>query len=353
MAAYTTIDDPSAYFKVQLYTGNGSTQAITFDDTDTDMQPDFVWLKNRNSSGHDHFLFDSVNGVQRFLSSNDNGALASSDSSYLTAFNSDGFTLGSSDGMNENNITFVSWNWKAGTSFTNDASSTGVGSIDSSGSVSDVAGFSLCTYTGTGSNATIKHGLSSAPHVVWTKQLNTAQKWITYNKSLGATNTLHLDTAEAIQDNSAFNDTDPTTSVFSVGTIVNSNESGGSYIAYSFAPVQGYFATGKYVGNGNADGPYVHCGFRPALILGRNTTASQHWFMVDNKRSPYNGDSKWLKADASDNELTNLVNPDFTANGFKIRSSNDIYNDSGETHVWMAWAESPFVNSNGIPNNAK
>ena len=352
MAVYTAVDDPSAYFKVQLYTGNGSgSRAIAFDDTDTNLLPDFVWIKTRSFSDN-HELYDSVRGVQKRVMSNDNGA-EETRSQGLLAFSSDGFTIGTSDGVNKDTETYVSYNWKAATSFTNDASSTGIGTIDSSGSVSDVTGFSICTYTGTGSNATIKHGLSSAPHVVWTKQRNATQKWITYNKSLGATNTLHLDTAEAIQDNSAFNDTDPTTSVFSVGTIVNSNESSGTYVAYSFAPVQGHFATGKYIGNSSTDGPYVHCGFRPAFILGRNTTASQHWFMVDNERSPYNGDSRWLKADGSNDELTNLVNPDFLANGFKIRSNNDIYNDSGETHVWMAWAESPFVNSNGVPNNAR
>jgi len=350
MAAYTTIDDPGEYFQSKLYSGTGSDQSITLDG-DNNLQPDLIWVKRRDGTGG-HGLVDSVRGANKWLASEGTGGEDTSTENIT--FGSDGFTWnGGNYDRNSSGETYVAWCWKAGTSFTNDASATSIGSIDSSGSVSDVTGFSICTYTGTGSNATIKHGLSSAPHVVWTKQRNATQKWITYNKSLGATNTLHLDTAEAIQDNSAFNDTDPTTSVFSVGTIVNSNESSGTYVAYSFAPVQGYFATGKYVGNGNADGPYVHCGFRPALILGRNTTASQHWFMVDNKRSPYNGDSRWLKADGDNAELTNLVNPDFLANGFKIRSNNDIYNDSGETHVYMAWAESPFVNSNGIPNNAR
>jgi hypothetical protein len=352
MAAYTTIDDPSAYFKVQLWTGNGSgSRAIAFDDTDTNMLPDFVWIKARSLQDN-HELYDSVRGVQKRVMSNDNGA-EETRSQGLLAFSSDGFTIGTSDGVNKNTETYVSWNWKAGTSFTNDASSTGIGTIDSSGSVSDVAGFSICTYTGTGSNATIKHGLSSAPHVVWTKQRNATQKWITYNKSLGAANTLHLDTTEVLQDNSAFNDTDPTTSVFSVGTIVNSNESSGTYVAYSFAPIQGFSKVGgKYFGNGSTNGPYVHCGFRPAWVMCRVTGVTNDWTILDNTRDSFNVSNSRLYANTDGTE-SDTDRADFLANGFKIRGDGNDTNGSGQTYTFMAFAESPFVNSNGVPNNAR
>jgi len=351
MAAYTTIDDPEAYFQIKQYTGNDTDgHAITFDGT-TDMQPDLVWIK-AFAADYVHQLVDSVRGVNKPVRSNANTAEQSLDDSF-DSFDSDGFTLGAdaaTDNFNHSQ-NYISWNWKAGGG---SGSSNTDGSINTtSTSVNTTSGFSISTYTGTGSNATIGHGLGSAPEVVICKERSATQKWIVYNKSLGATNTLHLDTTEAIQDNSAFQDTDPTSSVFSVGTIVNSNESSGTYVAYSFAPKQGFSKFGTYKGNGDADGPMVFTGFRPAFIIGRNTTASQHWFMVDANRSPYNGDSKWFKADGTNAQLTNLVNPDFLANGFKIRSSDDIYNDSGETHVYWAFAEAPLVNSGGVPGNAK
>ena len=353
MAAYTTIDDPSAYFKVQLYTGNGSgSRAIAFDDTDTNMQPDFVWIKTRSFSDN-HEVYDSVRGVQKRIMSNDSGA-EETRSQGLLAFSSDGFTVGTSDGVNKNTETYVAWNWKAGTSFTNDASATGIGTIDSAGSVSDVAGISICTYTGTGSNATIRHGLSSAPHVILCKQRSATQKWIVYNKSAGATNTLHLDTNETLQDNSAFNDTDPTTSVFSVGTIVNSNASSGTYVAYCFSPIQGYSAMGKYTGNGSSTSPpFIFTGFKPSFVLLTCTNETDDWFLHDNLRDGYNDDNEYLRPSIPDAEGSNVNRIRLLSNGFSCPTTDKSHNKSGNSYVYLAFAESPFVNSKGVPNNAR
>ena len=332
MAAYTTIDDPSAYFKVQLYTGNGSTQAITFDDTDTNMQPDFVWLKNRNSSGHDHFLFNSVDGVQKFLSSNDTGALSSADSSYLTAFGSDGFTLGSSDGMNENSITFVSWNWKE----------------------SATAGFDMVGYTGTGSSADVSHSLSAVPEIIFTKRKEDTQDWFVFTTGTGATDALFLNKTDA-EDTSQSNAYDalPTSSVINYGNDNACNGSSETYTAFLWRSVQGYSKMGTYVGNGSTNGTYVHCGFRPAWVMCKVTSGTTNdWTILDNKRDPFNPCEARLYANTAGNE-SDADRADFLANGFKHRGDGNDMNGSGHTYFYMAFAESPFVNSNGVPNNAR
>ena len=335
MAAYTTIDDPSAYFKVQLYTGNGSTQAITFDDTDTDMQPDFVWLKNRNSSGHDHFLFNSTDGVQKFLSSNDSGALSSADSSYLTAFGSDGFTLGSSDGMNENSITFVSWNWKE----------------------SATAGFDLLSYTGNSTNRTIAHSLSAAPHMIIIKSTTHGEQWVVGHNGMDAASPwnyyMHLqDTVARAANTNRCQNTAPSSSVFSIGTEDQVNGSK-TYTAFLFAPKQGFSKFSSYVGNGSTNGTYVHCGFRPAWVMCKVANGTTNdWTIIDNKRDKFNPCEARLYANTAGNE-SDADRVDFLANGFKHRGDGNDMNGSGHSYIYMAFAESPFVNSNGVPNNAR
>jgi hypothetical protein len=334
MAAYTTIDDPSAYFKVQLYTGNGSTNAITFDDTDTNMQPDFVWLKNRNSSAHDHFLFNSVDGVQKFLSSNDTGALSSADSSYLTAFGSDGFTLGSSDGMNESGITFVSWNWKE----------------------SATAGFDMVGYTGTGSSADVSHSLSAVPEVIFTKRKEDTQDWFVFTTGTGATDALFLNKGDG-EDTSQSNayDAAPTSSVINYGNDNACNGSSETYTAFLWRSVQGYSKMGTYVGNASSNGTYVHCGFLPAMIISKKTSGTSDWIIWDNKRDGHNETLKRVYPnDPANEENSTTQGVDFLSNGFKLRGTNsNAWNASGGTYFFMAFAESPFVNSNGVPNNAK
>lgn len=349
--AYTAIDNSELYFQTKKYAGNDTDDtAITFDNTDTNMQPDLIWEKRIDNGTGAAPLFDSVRGVTKYVKSNTNDAEATA--SGVKSFDSNGFTLGTA--FNYSSTNHCAWCWKAGTSFTNDTSSTGVGSIDSSGSFNNDSGVSIVTYTGTGSNGTIKHGLSSAPHVVFCKQRNETQKWIVYNKALGAANTLHLDTTEQLQDNSAFNDTDPTTSVFSVGTIVNSNKSSGTYVAYCFAPKQGFSKFGTYVGNGNADGPFIYTGFRPAFFLHTSLagTSGEDWRITDNKRDLFNPVDRTLKPNLTAAEADADV-MDFCSNGVKIRSTDGGVNYNGRTNLYWAFAESPFVNSNGVPNNAR
>ena len=349
--AYTTIDDPSAYFKVQLYTGNGSTNAITFNDTDTDMQPDWVWLKNRNSSGHDHFLFDAANGVQKFLSSNDTGALAAADSSYLTAFNTDGFTLGSSDGMNENTITFVSWNWKAN----------GAGSSNTDGSINTTktsanttSGFSISTYTGTGigsGTATVGHGLGAVPSLVIQKRTGGAANWGMYHKSIGNTGSIALNSDDATNTQTDYwGDTTPTSALVTVGP--NFAISGGN-VLFSFIEKQGFSKFGSYLGNGNADGAFVYTGFKPAFVMMKGTSASKNWIMYDNKRLGFNVSNSYLYANESNNESDASHIIDLVSNGFKCRANSSDTNTSGSTYIFLAFAESPFVNSSGVPTTAR
>jgi len=353
--SYTNgLDDPSAYFRVKLFTGNSSTQSITFDETDTNMQPDLVWIKNRDHANH-NVLFDAVRGTSKILYANLTHAEATATG--VTAFDSNGFTLGNDSDTNRDTNSHVSWNWKANGS----GSANTTGDIDSTVSVNTDAGFSIIEYEGSGTNGDdVGHGIGATPSVILLKQYSQVSGWRVYHSSIHASSgedkTLSLQSADA---NSTDIDTisGVSSTVFTLKDTNGNgatNNSGGDFIAYAWTPVQGFSKFGSYTGTGNADGPYVHCGFRPAFILGKNATqSSQHWFMVDNKRSPYNGDSRWLKADGSDAELTNLVNPDFLSNGFKIRNSNDIYNDSGETFIYIAFAEAPFVNSNGVPCNAR
>lgn len=331
--AYTTIDDPEAYFQIKQYTGNDTDgHAITFDGT-TDMQPDLVWIK-AFAADYVHQLVDSVRGVNKPVRSNaDSGEQSLSDS--FDSFDSDGFTLGAdaaTDNFNHSQ-NYISWNWKE----------------------SDTAGFDIVSYTGNGSTRTISHSLSAVPNFVVIKCRSDDRSWVVTNTNKGFTGRAFLDTADDWEANSGeFNDTAPTSSVFTLGGDYRTNKSSETYIAYLWRNVKGFCHTGVYVGNGNASGPYVHCGFRPAFILGTNTTNdSNHWWIVDANRSPYNGDSKWFKADDTAAQLTNLVNPDFTANGFKIRSSDAIYNTDGSTFMYIAFAEAPFVNSNGVPCNAR
>lgn len=357
--AYTTIDNPELYFQTKLYTGTGSSLAITLDGSEN-MQPDWVWIKNRNlSGGYGHNIFDSVRGVNKKLVSN----ATSSESSLTSTFNSfdtDGFTLGAdsqTDEVNKSSASQVAWCWKAGTSFTNDASSTGIGSIDSAGSVNTDAGFSITSYTGTGSAATVAHGLGVAPSVYILKNRTSTSNWFVYHKSTGATKSLFLDGTDApITSSGYFNNTEPTSSVFSIGSESDLSGSSQNMIAYCFAEKKGYSKFGSYTGNGNTDGTFVYCGFRPAFLLWKQTnTGGQTWGIFDNKRDPHNFVSLRLPPDTTDSEgsPSAAASCDFLSNGFKWRSSFGSRNGSGGTYIFMAFAENPFVTSTGIPTTAR
>ena len=343
-----TINNGKLYFNTVLYTGNGGTQSIT----SLDFAPNWVWIKSR-STVRNNVLNDTVRGATKNLFSNTTGAEAT-DTETLTSFNSDGFTLGDSAKVNENGTTFASWNWKAGTSFTNDASATGIGSIDSSGSVSTDAGFSIITYTGTGSAATVAHGLGVAPKMIINRTISAAKDWITYHASLGATKFVELDTTDAASTSSdKFNNTEPTSTVFSIESSSQNNTSGGTCLAYCFAEKKGYSKFGSYTGNGNADGTFVYTGFKPAFVLIKVTSTTNDWEIHDNKRGSSNVINAILQPNLSDAESTSGREIDFLSNGFKLRNSNSQNNLSGGTFIYMAFAENPFTTSTGVPACAR
>jgi hypothetical protein len=349
--AYTTIDKPSDYFNTKLYTGNGGTQSIT----GLDFQPDWCWLKARAGANvSNHRSVDSVRSATKELFQ-DATAAEETNTNGLTAFNSNGFSLGSSGGTNNSNTTYASWNWKAGTSFTNDASGTGIGTIDSTGSVNTDAGFSIISYTGTGSVATIAHGLGVTPKFYLIKNRTNARNWQSYHEPLGNQAYLRLNTTAAAATGAAiWNNTSPTSSVFSIGTSdFNAvNADGDNYIAYCFAEKQGYSKFGSYVGNGNADGAFVYTGFTPSFFLLKRTDGTNSWRMWDNKRDPFNVRDTSLNANETDAEYTDAsVYMDFVSNGVKFRTTGD--NTSGGNYIFMCFAENPFVTSTGVPACAR
>ena len=353
MAVYTTIDDPSAHFKVQLYAGTGSSQSITFNDTDTNMQPDLVWIKNRDDADN-HGVFDSVRGTQKHLKADTNDPEATRTDA-LSAFDSDGFSFnGSNAVVNTSSEDYVAWCWKGGGS----ASANSVGSIDSSVSANTTSGFGIATYTGSGSADTVGHGIGIVPQVVFAKRRDSSSHWMTYHHSLGNANELYLNQTSATSSAAnTWNSTTPTTTVSSVKNDAN-NTSTGTFVNYLFAPVQGFSKFGTYKGTGSAAnlGPFIYLGFRPALVITKPKTEADAWSLWDNKRPGYNNLQHQLFAHASSAESAGASTKSITfcANGFKIDGSDaGELNNSGDTFVYLAWAEAPFVNSEGVPCNAR
>ena len=340
--AYTTIKKSSDYFNTKLYTGNSSTQSIT----GVNFQPDMTWIKARSGTHgtENHNLFDAVRGATKYLIPNGTTA-STTDTNSLTAFDSDGFSLGTRTDVN-GSAEYASWNWLGanGTSANTD------GSINSTVSANTTSGFSIVSYTGTGSNATIGHGLGSVPKMIIVKKTNTTANWGVYHASSGNTkyqllNGNYADTTES----TAWNNTSPTNSVFSVGSWNESNASGSTYVAYCFEDVQGYSKFGSYTGNNSSDGAFVYTGFKPAFLMVKYTGAGQNWIIIDNKRNTYNlisaGDSLNLRPNTSDAEQTSN-GIDLLSNGFKCRSSDGDSNGYTTPYIYMAFAEQPLVGDN-------
>jgi len=352
--AYTDIDDPSAYFQTTLYTGNGGTQTIT-NGGNSDLQPNWIWTKVRSETGS-HRLVDTVRGITKPLFSN--GTDAEGDETNYSAFNSDGFSL-VNNSLNENNRTYVAWQWKAGTSFTNDASATSVGNIDSQGSVNQTAGFSIIKWSGNGSNdQQIAHGLGAAPAWWIVKRRNADVDWYTVHKSTIANYYddyfLRLNDNTVLEGDNNVGTGVPTSSVFFVGNDTLSNASGGEYIAYLFAEKKGYSKFGSYIGNGNADGTFVYTGFKPAWIMVKNISATQNWLIYDNKISPVNTITALNFPNQNGAEDPSAgARMDMLSNGFKLRINHAGENASGNNYIYMAFAEQPFVTSTGVPANAR
>jgi len=354
--AYTNIDDPSAFFQTTLYTGNGAGSHAITNTGNSDLQPDWLWIKKRNGAVN-HLLHDSVRGVNNLLVSNTT-AVDDSNSNIVLGFDSDGFRVGANSASNNNNDTFVAWQWKAGTSFTNDASSTSVGSIDSAGTVNTDSGFSIISYTGTGSNGTIAHGLGAKPNIIINKTRDTtAQMWSFYHSSRGATKHLGLDRSNVEDTGSAYyQDTEPTSTVFSVGSESATNHNGAAMIAYCFAEKPGYSKVGSYIGNGNANGSFLYTGFKPAWVLVKSSTYAGAWLIWDNKRSTSGGfnTNHYILVPSNDEAEQQGTNYaiDILSNGFKLRNTNGNVQNSGETMVYIAFAHQPVVTSEGVPATA-
>ena len=353
--AYTTIDDPSAHFQSAIWSGTGSALSVTFGGN-SDMQPDMVWVKNRTVSS-DHRLSDSVRGTSSHLVPNDAAAIDTS-STALTAFNSDGFSVGTEQSYSQSGKNHVGWAWKAGTSFTNDASGTGIGTIDSTGSVNTDAGFSIVSYSGNSTaGATIAHGLGATPKMMIVRKRNSAENWLVYHASTGNTGATLLNGTNAFFQDNMWNSTSPTSSVFTVHGDDGANGSGGNYIAYCFSEKKGYSKFGSYTGNGNADGTFVYTGFKPAFfICKRYNDSGYDWLMYDNKRQvSFNVIDDFLKPNLSDVETTGNANQslDFLSNGVKHRGNGASSNGDGVVYIYMAFAENPFTTSTGIPTTAR
>ena len=347
--AYTDIDKPSDYFNTVLYTGNGGTQSIT----GVGFQTDWSWIKRRDGSAF-HVVTDSVRGATKQIYPNDNQAEGTR-AQGLQSFDSDGYTLGNEGDTNASSSTYVGWNWKAGTSFTNDASATGIGSIDSSGSVNQDAGFSIISYTGTGNAATVSHGLGVAPKMIIIKNRSTTNGWEVYHQSIGNTKYLALNVNDAaLASASRWNNTSPTSTVFTVNTEGGVNSNGGNLIAYCFANKKGYSKFGSYTGNGSASsGTFCFTGMKPSFVMIKRTDTTGSWEMYDAKREGFNPQVHGLYANGTNAEDNTDDLLDLLSNGFKLYHDGGGLNASGGTYIFAAFASNPFVTSTGVPATAR
>jgi len=332
MATYvdSNLNDPSLFFEAVTYTGNTSSGTTN---NDLSFQPNMVWFKSRTQA-ENHQIYDSVRGATKRLVVNGNQAEATA-STGLTSFDSDGFTTGGENETDSGNI--VAWCWKE----------------------SATAGFDIVLYTGNGSNRTIAHGLSAKPDMIIAKSRSNVLNWKVGHEGLagagaGWTNYINMDESNAKGTHSTtWQDTAPTSSVWSLGTS-NLNTDTYTYVAYLFAPKQGFSKFSSFVGSGSSDGPFCFCGFKPAwLMIKRSSDGTNSWEIRDNKRDSFNTADDRLFADLSNAEDSDNEGIDFLSNGFKIRNTGAGCNASGVTYIYMAFAEAPFVNSNGVPCNAR
>lgn len=355
--AYTTIDDPSAHFQTTLYTGAGASQTVT-NGGNSDLQPDWLWIKRRNAS-YAHALFDSNRGLGSSsppMLESDSSNAENSNQNWISGVGTDSFTIG----VNEQNLsntsgTYVAWQWKAAGGTT---ASNSNGSITSTVQANTTAGFSIVTYTGDGAtSATVGHGLGAVPKMIISKErasTSNVPNWRVYHESIGNTKYLQLDGTGAAATFDDWGNTTPTSTVYTIGGSGGyrpTNTSSKTYVAYVFAEVPGYSRIGKYKGNGNADGTFVYTGFKPALIISKNAGVVTNWRILDSKRLGYNKDNNRMSpnttaAEETDDQL------DILSNGFKLRTTDSEIN-SGYDHIYIAFAENPFVTSTGIPTTAR
>jgi hypothetical protein len=354
--AYTNIDDPSAYFQVALYSGTASDDNVITNDGNSDLQPDWLFFKHRTNGIDDWYAVDSSRGSTKGLATNTNAAETTSSSSTkdFQSFNTDGFTVGTPEDTNACNSigTHAAWQWKCNGGTT---SSNTDGSKTATVQANTDAGFSIVTYAGSGTAATVGHGLADTPDVIIFKNRSAANIWAVYHQGLGNNLKLVLNTDAAQDADGAFmNGTLPTSSVFTVGASVNTNGSGSNYVAYCFAEKQGYSKFGTYVGNAVTNGTFIYTGFKPACIITKTTSAVEGWGIYDNKRSGFNVNNDVLALDQTAAEYggANYNFMDILSNGFKCRRATYGPNQSA-TYIYMAFAENPFTTSTGIPTTAR
>jgi len=345
--AYTTIDKSSLHFNTKLYTGNGANNHAI---TGVGFAPDFTWIKARANT-YDHMIFDSLRGTNVFrygIRSNLNGAQDTGGNSDLLTLDSDGFTLGTGGYVN-NSVTFASWNWKAGTTSGISAGSQTI--TPSSYSINTTAGFGIYKWSRTGASTTdyFSHGLGATPTIAIQKRTDGAQDWYVNTTIIDGTNdNLHLNNTNVKEDDS--------TNVPTSTNYYPKSPETGDYITYLFTPKQGYSSFGKYLGNGNANGSFIYTGMKVSWIMIKKVTGSGNaWIINDNKRPTYNGNTGRLEADSTGAETssTGEYAVDLLSNGFKFKGTGGGINSSGETYIYMAFAEAPLVGSNNVPATAR
>jgi hypothetical protein len=344
--AYSTIDDPSLHFNTILYSGNETGRTLT----GVGFQPDFTWIKQRNRSDP-HILVDSVRGGTKELSVERTSA-EHTEAQGLQSFNSDGFVLGTHVDVNRNSTNMVAWNWKAGGSASNNTD----GNKTISLSVNTTAGFSVGTYAGTGQDSTIGHGLGAVPDWLMIKNRSSgSRKWQLWHNGLTGTNKyLAIDRSDAeLTDSASWDNTAHSNTVWNTYGSGEANQNGENFVCYAWTSIQGFSKFGSYTGNGNANGPFIYTGFKPAWIMTKQINGGSSWIVHDNKRDPINAVTEYFTVEEPDAAGTLANSFDLCSNGFKVRTSNGDRNSSGDSFAYWAFAESPLVNSEGIPNNAR
>ena len=348
--AYTNINDPSAHFQTTEYTGDGNSGRQVTNGGNSDLNPDWVWIKYI-SAGVSPVTYDSSRGATKRLYPDFNSTEATITEG-VQSFTTDGFTVGNSGELNSNNIPYVAWQWHMNGGTT---SSNTDGTITSTVQANTDAGMSIITYTGNGtSGATIGHGLGAKPAWIVTKATGGAYDWITRHHRSASVPWYAWDmnnTGSQQTSGVHWTSTEPTTSVFSVGNAANTNRDGYSFVAFCFAEVKGFSMFGTYRGNNSANGPFVYTGFKPAYLLIKR--AGQNWHVWDSTRSPHNVANKYIASSTSAAQYTSGADIDLLSNGFKLRQGNDIANASGSRYQYIAFAENPFVTSTGIPTTAR
>ena len=350
--AYTTINKSKTYFNTVVWTGDDATGRSL---TGFGFQPDLTWIKNTNDSTRYHVLVDAVRGSSKILYPNVEAG-ESTDSNNVTSFNSDGITVGNDNNVNGGGNSIVSWNWKANGS----GSANNDGATASTVSVNTTAGCSIVTWTGTGSATTIGHGLGTKPAMYIVRNRDTGNlNWRVYHHKNDATNPAHkhlaLESTQALGDaSSVFNDTEPTNSVFSVGTDEGANKSGDAMIAYCFAEKQGYSKFGKYVGNYNTNGTFIYTGFKPEFVIVKKRDGTGSWRMFDTVRAGnINPANKWLDANTESGGVNSTdVQGDLVSNGIKLRDAANAFNTDGSTYIYIAFGQS-LTGSNNVPCTAR